>query len=34
MIAFDAHQNYMLGLAFTPDGQTSVSSGMDAAVKL
>jgi len=33
-ITFEAHGNYVLGLHFTRDGRTLVSSGMDALVKL
>lgn len=33
-ITFDAHGNYVLGLRFTRDGSTLISSGMDALVKL
>ena len=30
----EAHANYALGLVFTPDSGTLISSGMDAAIKL
>jgi WD40 repeat protein len=33
-ITFEAHGNYVLGLRFTRDGRTLISSGMDALVKL
>ena len=31
---FEAHASYVLGLSFTRDGQTLISSGMDNLVKL
>ena len=31
---FEAHESYILGLLFTGDSQTLVSSGMDNMVKL
>lgn len=33
-ITLEAHGNYVLGLRFTGDGKTLISSGMDALVKL
>lgn len=33
-VVFEAHSSYALGVLFTPDGRTMISSGMDSLIKL